>query len=100
MLELFGKEYYIDIDAISENCNIQNSEEFDDENDEETKPVVQINIFKFEIIKMCVDRLFAEFEGDDDDKIFTKTPTISFNLAFNTLKKLKIIKINEDEDDE
>ena len=70
----------------------------DEETDGGNKPIIEINIFKFEIVKMCVDRLFAEFD-EEDDKIFNKPPSISFNIAFNTLKKLEIIKINENEDE-
>lgn len=109
MLEIFGKEYYVDIDAINEKCNIQARKVLDEETEltdegaeELEKPVIEINIFKFEIIKMCIERVFAEFnDNDDDDEIFkkTKTPSISFNLAFNTLKKLQIIKINENDDE-
>jgi len=65
----------------------------------EETPVTEINIFKFEIIKMCIDRLFAEFDEDEDEKLFKKSTSISFNLAFNTLKKLEIIKLNDNEDE-
>ena len=71
----------------------------DEKIDDTDKPVIEINIFKFEIIKMCVERIFAEFDDDGDDKLFNKIPSISFNLAFNTLKKLEIIKINKNEDE-
>ena len=98
MLEIFGKEYYIDINAISETCKIEHKEKVDYiENNEET--VLEINVFKYEIIKMCIDRLFSEFEEDSDenDKLLNKgvTMTTSFNLAFNTLIKYEIIKEDE-----
>jgi hypothetical protein len=48
---------------------------------------------------MCVDRVFAEFNENDDDNLFKKPLSVSFNLAFNTLKKLDIIKINDNDDE-
>lgn len=95
MLEIFGKEYYIDIDAISEKCQIQ-SKKIEDETENgktEDKSVLEINIFKYEIIKMCIDRLLAEYDDENEDEIFKeKKMTNSFKIAFNTLINYEIIK--------
>ena len=100
MLEIFGKNYYIDIDQINEKCKIETQRNNTDQNENETEqPVLEINVFKFEIIKMCVDRLFSEYEeeNDENDKLLYKNiqMTTSFNLAFNTLIKYEIIKEDE-----
>jgi hypothetical protein len=46
----------------------------------------EINIFLFEILKMCIDRILNEFdESDNDIGVFgQKDTTPSFKIAFNT----------------
>lgn len=58
----------------------------------------EINIFMFEILKMCIDRVLNEFdESDNDMGVFgQKDTTVSFKIAFNTLIKNNIL-IEEDE---
>lgn len=97
MFEIFKKEYYIDIDAISEKCQVQNKN-YEDENDNgelEEKSVLEINIFKYEIIKMCIDRIFVEYDDEEEDEIFKeKNISTPFKIAFNTLINYEIIKEN------
>ena len=62
MVELFGKPYYIDIDGITEKCRTGNT--IKDEEDNET---LEINIFKYEIIKMCLDRVLNDYEEVDEE---------------------------------
>ena len=54
---------------------------------------LEINIFKYEIIKMCLDRVLSEFEEPDDDMgLLQKDNTpISFKIAINTLIKYEIL---------
>jgi len=98
MFEIFDKDYYIDIDAINDKCKIESHQIINDKTNEE-QSVLEINVFKYEIIKMCIDRIFSEYEeeSDENDKLLHKEiPTsTSFNLAFNTLIKNEIIKEDE-----
>lgn len=93
MVEIFGKNYYIDIDGITSKCQIQDSEKNEDGSDK-----IEINIFKYETIKMCLDRILNEFvEPDSDMGVFGQNEvSVSFKIAFNTLIKYKIL-MDEDE---
>jgi hypothetical protein len=63
--------------------------------DEEGKDIIEINVFKYELIKMLLDRVLNDFEDEMDDEIdiFSKSQSSSksFNLAFNTLIQYGII---------
>jgi len=95
MVELFGKNYYIDIDGITEKCR---TEPVIKDNDDEEEPSLQINIFKYEIIKMCLDRVLYEGdEVDDELGVFGGNNTnVSFKIAFNTLIKYEILIVNNE----
>lgn len=97
MVEIFGKFYYIDFDAINDHCNTGNVLKDADENE-----VMEFNIFKFDIIKMCVERLLNEFNETDNDipSFAEKETSVSFKFAFNTLLKNKIIIEEGDEDEQ
>jgi hypothetical protein len=97
MVELFGKAYYIDIDGITDKCRT-NPTVVEEEDDDST----QINIFKYEIIKMCLERVLGEYEEVDEDMgVFAqKNTSTSFKIAFNTLIKYKILIEELNEDDE
>ena len=104
MQEIFGKEYYIDLDAITEVCAFKtednsiktedNSIKTEDDSEKDVavnnySQTLEINIFKYEIIKMCIDRVFSEYDvTDEQDKLFNRqNESTSFILAFNTLIK-------------
>jgi hypothetical protein len=93
MVELFGKPYYIDIDGITEKCRTGNT--IKDEEDNET---LEINIFKYEIIKMCLDRVLNDYEEVDEEMgVFgSNNVNVSLKIAFNTLIKNGIL-IEDDE---
>ena len=95
MVEVFGKLYYIDLDSISEVCRTGKTIK-DDEDDSET---LEINIFKYEVIKMCIERVLNEFEDSDEEMgLFAqKETTVSFRIAFNTLLKNNILIEEENE---
>jgi hypothetical protein len=59
---------------------------------------LEINLFKYEIIKSCIERILSEFtEVDNELGPFAENNlTISFKIAFNTLIKHDIL-IPEDE---
>jgi hypothetical protein len=92
MVELFGKNYYIDIDGITEKCRTGNTIK-----DEEGE-TLEINIFKYEIIKMCLDRVLNDYEDVDEEMgVFgSNNVNVSLKIAFNTLIKHGIL-IEDDE---
>jgi len=59
---------------------------------------LEINIFKYEIIKTCIERVLNEFEETDEKlgEFGESNLSISFKIAFNTLIKYEIL-ILEDE---
>ena len=92
MVELFGKSYYIDIDGITEKCRTGNVIK-DDEGE-----TLEINIFKYEIIKMCLERVLNDYEDVDEEMgVFGgNNVSVSLKIAFNTLIKNGIL-IEDDE---
>ena len=93
MVGIFGKNYFIDIDGITEKCKTGNTVKSEDGNES-----IEINIFKYEIIKMCLERVLNDIEDIDEDlgAFGQNDTTISFKIAFNTLIKNQIL-IDEDE---
>ncbi len=93
MVEILGKNYYIDIDAISKKCQtggqIQN---------EDGTTTLEINLFKYEILKSCVERVLNEYVENDEElgEFGSNGLSVSFKLAYNTLIKYEIL-ISEDE---
>lgn len=114
MVEIFGKSYYIDVENIVDKCTTYipikvNKEEDVDEDVEEnieddeklnidTTTSIEVNIFKYEIIKMCLDRILNDFQDVDEEMgIFGQNNVnVSFKIAFNTLIKYNIL-IEDDE---
>jgi len=66
--------------------------------DEDGNESAEINIFMYEILKMCVERVLNEIDESDEEigPFSQKGTTLSFRLAFNTLIKNNIL-IEEDE---
>ncbi len=100
-MELFGKNYYIDIDGITDKCRTTKSVKDEEENEDidSSDGSIEINIFKYEMIKMCIERVLSEYEEDDESMgVFGKEKTpMSFKIAFNTLIKYGIIIEEDDE---
>jgi len=107
MINFLNKEYYIDIDEAIKSCQVIDNVVFEDEkiteDDGDTKDEteeysddnLQINVFKFEIIKMCIDRVLNHYEDTEDiSSLYSENK--SFKVAFATLIKNKIlIEFNE-----
>ena len=93
MVVIFGKSYYIDLDGITDKCRTGNNIKDDDGED-----VTEVNIFKYEVIKMCLDRILSEFTDPDEElgAFAQNNTTVSFKIAFNTLIKNQIL-IEDDE---
>ena len=96
MLEILGEKFYIDVDKIIEKCRPfkpSESETFDDENRQ-----AELNVFKFDCYKACLDRILSEFQEDDDQGVAAFTNKINnpgFGIALNTLLKTEILKTDE-----
>jgi hypothetical protein len=88
MVEIFGKNYFIDIEGITDKCKTGNTIKTEDGGES-----LEINIFKYEIIKMCLDRILNDFEDVDEEMgaFAQNDTTISFRIAFNTLIKYEIL---------
>jgi hypothetical protein len=91
MVNIFGKQYYIDIDGIVDKCKIENK--ITEVNDDTIDETLSINVFKYEIIKMFIDRLLNEIDEVDENmgEFASNTTTTSFKIAFNTLIKNQIL---------
>lgn len=89
MIDL-SKNYYIDIDGMIDKCRTGKTLQ-----DEDGGDVMEINVFKYELLKMMLDRVLNEIDDMESDDIlssFKQTPgTLSFNLAVNTLIQYGII---------
>jgi len=87
------KNYYIDFDRITEKCEVKKNEESEG---------LEINVFKYELIKMCLQRVLEDGYGDDEDgsigSFNLKPESISFKLALNTLIKNEIILEYDEEE--
>ena len=96
MVELFGKNYYINIDGITDKC--RTTPAVDKTDDEEDNESTHINIFKYELIKMCLERILGEIDEVDEGlgKFGQEGTSVSFKIAFNTLIKNQIL-IEDDE---
>ena len=93
MVEIFGKSYYIDLDGITEKCRTGGTI-----SEEDGGEVTEVNIFKYEVIKMCLDRVLGEIDEVDEElgKFAQEGTSVSFKIAFNTLIKNQIL-IEDDE---
>jgi hypothetical protein len=93
MVNIFGKSYFIDLDTITDKCRTGNNIKDDDGSE-----TLEVNLFKYEIIKMCLDRVLSEFDEIDEElgKFGHNNSTTSFKIAFNTLIKYEIL-IEDDE---
>jgi len=93
MGEIFGKNYYIDIDNMIDTCKTGNMvKDEDGEN-------VEINIFKYELLKTCLEKILNTFEdmGDEMPLLIENQFDLSFTVAFNTLIKYNVLIETDDE---
>jgi hypothetical protein len=97
MINIFGREYYINLENIDKICKVDCPPTDVAEN---VDPNIEyIKIFLYEIIKLCIERILNDNEINDEDlgSLSQKDTTISFRLAFNTLLKYDILIDNYDE---
>jgi hypothetical protein len=102
MEKIFGRKYYIDLDAVTEVCeiigtdvNLSDENELILENNEENKGVVDsptINVFKYDIVKLCIERIINDgTDLSDLNGLNLIKMSPSFLIAFNTLINSGII---------
>jgi hypothetical protein len=88
MLKILGEHYYLDLDKIDEYIQIKQkllppSGETDS---------TQINIVKYETIKLMLDVIMGDGDGVDETLAGKGSEvTIPFKLAFNTLLNKKLL---------
>jgi len=103
MDQFFRKQYYIDFDKIIDKCKITriNDDDADNKDEEKVPSDLEINVFKYEMVKMCLDRVINDFQESEDDTLLKgfKNEDISFQIAMNSLIKSEIL-IEYIEDDE
>jgi len=88
MVEIFGKNYYIDVDGITSKCQTGSTVKNEDGSES-----LEINLFKYETIKLCLERVLNEYqEVDEQMGPFAQSElSVSFKIAFNTLIKYQIL---------
>lgn len=104
LLEIGGKELYIDVERLSEivriepNVKLEKNLELEDEVDsEETimdESVVQIDVTKYELYREMIGTLLSYNEDIDNKmgKVALNGTSVPFKLAYNTLLMKGIIK--------
>ena len=93
MVEIYGKHYYIDVDAVMDSCKIEKSITKPSSKNKGETEGVEINIFKYEILKLCLERVLSEYDEVDEQlgELSQKDSSISFRLGLNTLLKYDIL---------
>lgn len=81
MFNVFGENYYIDIDKIDKEVELKS-----------ISGESQIHLVKYETIKLLVDIIVSE-DGEVDENLGLKSNEVSipFKIAFNSLLMKKII---------
>jgi hypothetical protein len=88
MLKILGEHYYLDLDKIDE--YIQIKQELLSPSGETDS--TQINIVKYETIKLMLDVIMGDGDGVDETLAGKGSEvTIPFKLAFNTLLNKKLL---------
>lgn len=104
LLEIGGKELYIDVERLSEivriepdvriEKNLETEESPEDENGLEDESVAQIDVTKYEMYREMVGTLLSYNEEIDNKmgKVALNATSVPFKLAYNTLLMKGIIK--------
>lgn len=93
-----GKYYYLDVDEIIKLCRADYGTEGFDEKEklktgEQGESVLELNVFKFELFKACIDRVLNEYEEIDEQMgpFAGSQSALSFKIAINTLLKYNLL---------
>jgi hypothetical protein len=97
MVEILGEYYYLNIDKITESCELTVDVDTDEDGNNTGAVDQTINVFKYDTIKMCLDTILTEAAQDDNGMgLLNSELSIPFKIAFNTLIKYQILT-KEDE---
>ena len=98
MIAFMGKYYYIDVDEVINLCRADyGTEEFEKnqglKTGEHGEGVLELNVFKFELFKACIERILNEYEEIDEKMVsFSESESsVSFKIAINTLLKYNLL---------
>jgi hypothetical protein len=82
MIKIFGNEYYLDIDRLDKYITVPSTGDTEQ----------HVSMVKFEAIKLMIETIMST-EEQIDEAMGLKNANISipFKIAFNTLKKHKIL---------
>jgi hypothetical protein len=104
LLEIGGKELYIDVERLSEivkiepnvriEKNMETEEDSENDGDLVDESVVQIDVTKYELYREMIGTLLSYNEEIDNrmGKVALNSTSVPFKLAYNTLLMKGIIK--------
>ena len=86
MIKIFGEQYYLDIDKMEDYVTLGETVNEEGETDQ------AISMIKFEAVKLMIEVIMSTQE-QLDDTLGSKASNLPlpFKIAFNTLKKHKIL---------
>lgn len=90
MLEVWGENYFIDLDEIEKYLELPEIPSLTESGTTE----MRINVVKFELVKLLLDVVLSEqidMEGSLGLKPNDKAVSVPFKLAFNSLLNKKLI---------
>jgi len=90
MFKILGENYYLDLNVLDNEISIEKPSNSDDEIEEGHN----VNLVKFELLKLMVEVVLSEREDIDENlgAYSSKDLSIPFRIAFNTLLKHNILK--------
>jgi len=86
MIDIFGENYYLNIEKIDTFCNLSSNTEEGEEQ--------KVSIMKYELIKILSEVVLSEM-NEIDDKLGAKGSrelSIPFKLSWNTLLRYNLIE--------
>jgi uncharacterized protein YjbK len=98
LLEIGGKELYLDIDRLSEivriEPNVPVTEEGEEDSEVYDEAVIQVDVTKYEMYREMIGTLLTYNEEYDEKMglVALNKATIPFKLSYNTLLMKSIIK--------
>ncbi len=91
MVEIFGEYYCIDINKITQTCELEVDPIMNDKG-EPLQVEQTINVFKYDAVKQCIDTILTENAPDDNGLgLLNSELSLPFKFAFNTLIKYGIL---------
>jgi hypothetical protein len=88
MIEIFGENYFVDLDNIEKYVDIKDLNPIDPSGQTENR----INLVRYEMVKLMLDVVFTEHEIQDEKLGLQNSGlSIPFKLAFNSLLNKKLI---------